>query len=141
MNPSIKNGKDFINDKVKHREWWRPFGGTAISTEMIEDYSPSNLDSYMLRNFVIKESYRKDYNSICHVDNTSRLQILKDENSSLYRIIDKFKQYTGLSGLLNTSFNSSGKPIPSSIQDIMNTIRLVDNIDYLIINDQIFHTN
>jgi hypothetical protein len=36
MDPTIKNGKEIINSKVKHREWWRPFGASVKEDKSLD---------------------------------------------------------------------------------------------------------
>jgi len=141
MNPSIDNGKDYINEKVKHREWWRPFGGSCISTEMFENYTPSNVDYYMLRNFQIKPEWRQKLNAICHIDNSTRMQILTNKNENLYKIIESFNKITGIPAILNTSFNIGGKPIANYKSHIFEAFKEMENIDYLIYNGKIYIRN
>lgn len=138
MNPSIKGGKDYINSQVKHREWWRPFGGSIIDTNVIKDYKPSNLDPYMLKSFELKKEYEEMFQSIIHVDNSSRLQIVeKDESDPFYRLVYYFKELTGIPGLLNTSFNLNGYPIAST-KYCVNTFKLMDNANIMYFNGEIY---
>lgn len=138
MNPGIKDGKQFINDKVKHREWWRPFGGTCIDTTPLVNYFPSDLDYYMLRNFKIKPEWKDKLNAIVHVDDTCRMQVLHDPNETIYKIIEKFKEITGTPAVLNTSFNISGKPIADNKKYIFEAFKEIENLDYLIYGGKIY---
>ena len=138
MNPSITNGKNYINEKVKHREWWRPFGGSCINTDIFENYSFSNLDYYMLRNFKIKEEWRNKLNAICHVDNSTRMQVLYNEEENLYKIIKEFYNITGIPAILNTSFNIAGKPIANYKEHIFEAFKEITNVDYLVYNGEIY---
>jgi len=138
MNPSIENGKDFINERVKHREWWRPFGGSTIDTKIIKNYIPSNLDFFMLRNYEIKDEWQTKLKSICHKDNSCRLQIIEDKLEPLYQVINEFNNLTGVPVVLNTSFNIAGRPIPNYKKHIMETFKALDGIKYLFYNDKIY---
>lgn len=138
MNPSIPNGKDFINEKVKHREWWRPFGGSTIDTSIIKDYKASDLDFYMLKNYTLKEDLKDKLQSICHIDNSCRLQIIKDKSEPLYKVISEFNKLTNIPVLLNTSFNIAGKPIPNYKKHIFEAFKSLDGITYLFYNDKIY---
>lgn len=138
MNPSIKNGKDYINEQIKHREWWRPFGGTIIDTSVIENYKPSDLDPFMLRTFKFKEEWKEKFQSIIHVDNTTRLQILTDKNDPFYKLIYEFYKITGIPGVLNTSYNLGGKPIANSLESIKNTFKQTEKLNHLFIGNKYF---
>ena len=141
MNPAIPNGKDFINDKVKHREWWRPFGGSTINTNVIKNYVKSDLDYYMLRNFEIAPEWKEKLNSIVHIDDSCRLQVLTDKSEPLYKVISEFERLTGIPAVLNTSFNDNGKPIPHYKKHILETYKNLDNLDYLFYDDWIYTKN
>lgn len=111
MDPSIKDGKDIINNKVKHRESFRPFG-TACLLEDAELYfdAPKEIP-YMNVNVDVKTD---EFPSITHVDNSTRLQTVKE--GVFYEILTEFKKLTGYGVLLNTSLNIAGKPIASKTE-------------------------
>ena len=138
MNPAIQNGKSYINNKVKHREWWRPFGGTCIRTDLFENYFESDLDYYMLRNFIIKPEWREKLNTICHVDNTCRMQIVKNPNEGIYKIVKEFEKLSGIPAIVNTSYNDAGKPIASKKEYIFEAFKQLENIDYLIYSGKVY---
>lgn len=138
MNPSINNGKDFINNKIKHREWWRPFGGTIIDVNVLKNFKQSNLDTFMLRTFEFKDEFKKNFQSIIHVDGTSRLQILNNINDPFYKLIYEFYKLTGIPGLLNTSYNLGGKPIANSINSIFETYNKTSDLNYLFFGDELY---
>ena len=55
---------------------------------------------------------RSSVPAITHVDYSARIQTVhKDTNPLYYDLISKFKEKTGCSLLINTSFNVRGEPI------------------------------
>ena len=76
--------------------------------------------------------------SVVHIDGTCRFQTVSDskELHSYYELIRCFKKRTGVFGILNTSFNSSGMPIASSRDDVMKAYDSLD-LDALCIGDEI----
>ena len=38
MNPFDQHGKDYINNKVKHREPFRPFGASVLEEKVSENF-------------------------------------------------------------------------------------------------------
>lgn len=137
MNPSIINGKKYINDEVKHRQWWRPFGGTVIDSSILKDYKQTKLDYFMLKNSYFKQEWEDKFKTIIHKDGSSRLQILNKENNEseiIYKIVKEFYKLTGIPGLLNTSFNISGKPIPASELDCLITWASLPRIKNLLMD-------
>ena len=123
--------KDKINEKVKHREWFRPFA-PVVRDRDVETYfeSPSyyNLES-MNYALTTREPWREQLSAVNHVDNTARVQVLKKHESPfIYQLLDRRSPYV----LLNTSFNIGGKPILNTLED---ALWILDNrdLDHVII--------
>jgi len=111
MDPSIKDGKDIINNKVKHRESFRPFGAACLLEDAELYFEAPKEIPYMNVNVDVKTD---EFPSITHVDNSTRLQTVK--NGVFYEILTEFKKLTGYGVLLNTSLNIAGKPIASKTE-------------------------
>ncbi len=114
-----------INDKVKQRDFWMPFA-PIILKESMNDYvvNPKNIPSpYMTIGFNSTDLAKQHLRAALHpADDTMRPQILdKDQNIELYKIIECFKEKTGIGGVLNTSFNLHGEPICCSPIDSIKT--------------------
>jgi len=76
--------------------------------------------------------------SITHVDSTARLQTVTEESHShFYELLTEYAKMSDISVLLNTSFNSRGKPILSTIYDAL-TILKETELDYVVIEDYLF---
>jgi carbamoyltransferase len=135
MDPSIKNGKEILNQKVKHREWFRPFGASILEGE-VKNYFDWNEESpYML--YVMDILDKNSFPSITHVDNTCRIQTVSKNLKYYYSLIDEFKNLSGIPMLLNTSLNNGGKPIAGSINDALELFTGTD-IDILVVGDKIY---
>jgi carbamoyltransferase len=104
--------KDTVNT-IKRRQKFRPFA-PAILEEFAEDYFDGPMNEYM--QYVAKAKH--DYQSVIHVDGTSRVQIVKKDNPSVIRqILEEYYEKTGVPMLLNTSLNIRGKPIVNDKYD------------------------
>lgn len=116
--PILKDMKDILNAKVKHREWFRPFA-PIVRLEDVSEYFEWEGESRWM-NFCpkVREQYKDKLPSITHVDGTARVQtITQEQNPFIYDLITKFKEKTGVGVLVNTSFNVDRKPILSSYRD------------------------
>ena len=105
--------KDILNDKVKHREPFRPFCPSIIA-ESVDDYFTGKIrDSpFMILSFDVKGEMRDRVPAIVHVDGSARPQFVeKDVNPLYHDMIKKFGKITGDPIVLNTSFNDKGQPI------------------------------
>lgn len=123
MNPSILNGKDILNSKVKHREQWRPFA-PSILEEHADEWFDMNKSKYMMFAANVKPEKRKLIPAVTHEDGTSRIQtVCHDDNKVFYALLKEFYKITNIPMLLNTSLNSAGGPIagrPEQAIDIYN---------------------
>jgi carbamoyltransferase len=120
--------KDMINERVKHRESWRPFCPTIIeekSDYYLEDptYAP-----YMILGFKMK--HEENAPAISHIDGTTRPQTLRRESNE--KFYDVVKGAGGI--LLNTSLNLAGDPLNSTPDDALRTFKY-SGMDALIIGN------
>ena len=68
-------------------------------------------------------------------DKTGRVQIVSNAlNPKYYKLIKEFKKKTGISAVLNTSFNIHGKPIVYSPKDAIIAFKN-SGLEYLVINN------
>lgn len=117
-NPMISDMKDVLNEKVKHREWYRPFA-PVVRLEDVSKYFEWNKESrWMSFCPKVREEWREKLPAITHVDGTARVQtVTREQNEWLYDLLTRFEEKTGVGVLLNTSFNVNGKPILSTYAD------------------------
>jgi predicted NodU family carbamoyl transferase len=60
----------------------------------------------------VRNEWRDKLKSVVHEDGSCRIQtVTEDWNPKFYRLLQEFKKLTGISVLLNTSFNRRGMPI------------------------------
>jgi len=72
-----------------------------------------------------------------HVDGTGRVQTVTEaQNPRYYRLIREFERITGLSLILNTSFNDRNEPLVCTPEDAVKCF-LNTNIDILIAGNYI----
>ena len=104
--PRSSTMKDTINEKVKHRQWFRPFA-PSILREEVENWFVEDIDSpYM--SFVLKfnEDKAGKVPAVVHYDGSARLQtVSKNDNDWYHGLLKKWHQKSSVPILLNTSFN------------------------------------
>ncbi|MBP9760305.1 MAG: hypothetical protein KBD24_02955 [Candidatus Pacebacteria bacterium] len=136
---SIKDMRDILNSRIKHREMWRPFA-TSILADYLEewfDLKANSATGFMLLAAEIPKEKRALVPSIVHVDNTCRMQtVTKEDNGIYFDLINEFNKITGIPLVLNTSFNLGGEPIVETPNDAIDTF-LRTNMDYLVLGDTI----
>ena len=133
MSPEVKNGKHIINKKVKHREDFRPFAASIKLDQANKYFNIDGESNYMKYSVDFKS---KIFNSISHIDNTSRIQTVPNNNTHIifYELLDEFEKLTGIPMLLNTSLNDNGKPIAGEPEDAINLLKNSE-LDKLVIGD------
>ena len=150
-----------LNLKVKYRESFRPFA-PSILREDLSDWFEMSVDSpYMLlvaninsekkiemtddqkKLFGIEKLNikRSEIPAVTHVDYSARIQtVSQNTNKPYYDLISKFKEKTGCSIVINTSFNVRGEPIVNTPTDAFNCF-MGTELDYLIIGNCILEKN
>jgi len=125
--------KDILNEKIKHRESFRPFA-PSILEEYVSDYFDLDIPSpYML--LVAKVKKPEIIPAVTHVDGTGRLQsVSKNSNSLYYDLIKEFHKITNVPVIINTSMNVMGEPIVDTPEQAYNMLLKTD-MDYLVMGN------
>jgi len=130
--PSDPDGKDFVN-KVKHREYFRPFAGTILQEDVHDWFDLRGMkDSpHMMYAVNCQPGIEEKIPCIIHVDGTCRIQtVTKEQNEHYYELIKEFKKQTGIPIIFNTSFNLGGEPLVETLEDALWTLQQSE-IEYL----------
>jgi len=135
MDPSIKDGKDIINSKVKKREPYRPFGASVLIEHTAKHFDCDFDSPYML---YVVDCLNNNFPSIMHVDGTCRIQTVDQgpQYETYYNLIDSFHRKTGIPLVLNTSLNVDGKPIASYPEDAK-TLFENSELDMVVVGDEV----
>lgn len=114
-NPLIPDMKEQVNNKVKKRAWYRPYGASVLEEDYKKYFDLEWESPYMLYQANVKVPEK--LKPITHFDGTCRIQTVGSKQSIFYELIESFKKITGVPILLNTSFNLPGKPIVGTKND------------------------
>jgi carbamoyltransferase len=100
-----------LND-VKGREQFRPVA-PMVSLERAAEIFDGQLPSpYMLFVHRVHDDWRERIPAVVHVDGTARVQTVdRSDEPLLGRLLDEFDHRTGVPVLVNTSFNTAGRPM------------------------------
>ncbi|MBI1857514.1 MAG: carbamoyltransferase [Candidatus Melainabacteria bacterium] len=140
VDPRIGQMKDVLNDRVKRREWFRPFAPSILEEYVGEWFESSFSVPFMEKVYSIKKDKQKLIPAVCHVDGTGRLQtVSKDINHRYHKLIQCFYGLTGVPLLLNTSFNDN-EPIVNSPKDAIQCF-LNTKMDALVLGNYIVIKN
>ena len=131
--------KDILNQRVKHREWFRPFAPVVMAEHAAEYFDIEGESPYMLLVGGIKPERRGEVEATAHVDGSARVQtVTEEQNPRLYSLLGEFMKATGVPVLLNTSFNIGQESIVNSPEDALDCF-LFTEIDCLVLGDTLIY--
>ena len=137
--PSIDNMKDILNSKVKFREWFRPFAPVCRLEDKDRFFDSTCETEFMSYAPNVKPKFQQILKAITHIDGTSRLQTVADnQHETFYSILSELEKRKNIPVILNTSFNIKGMPILTTIED---ALYCLDNteMDYVVIEGWLFN--
>jgi carbamoyltransferase len=135
--PRRPDMRNILNQRIKHREDFRPFAPSALAEradEWFEVGGQQTSHEFMLFACPVKPDRRDRIPAIVHKDGSARLQIVRREsNPRFHELISCFYEQTGVPVVINTSFNDS-EPIVCTPADAIVTFRK-SGIDALFMDD------
>ena len=154
-NPADPETQRTLNLKVKFRESFRPFAPAVLREDVAEWFDLDDDSPYMLlvapvgndhclplsrldrerRGVDRVNAHRSDIPAVTHVDYSARIQTVhKDTNPRFHALISRFKDFTGLPIVVNTSFNVRGEPIVCTPEDAFRCF-MATGMDLLVIGN------
>ena len=129
--------KDYLNKRVKFREYFRPFAPACLEEKYTEYFDLRQLSPHMLIACKAKKEKINKIPAVVHVDNSCRVQtVSKKINLKFHKLLKEFDNLTSIPILLNTSFNIKGQPMVDNPNQALNTFKNT-KIDILSIGDYI----
>jgi carbamoyltransferase len=144
-----------MNLKIKYRESFRPFAPAVLAEEVSRYFELDRPSPYMLivapvrdelrvsmtaeqqRLFGIEKLHlrRSSLPAITHVDYSARVQTVhRETNPRFHALLSRFRDRTGCSVLVNTSFNVRGEPIVCTPEDAYRCFMRTE-MDYLVVEN------
>ena len=121
--PTNPNIADKVNVRVKHREVWRPFAPSVIEEKAAEYFTTVEKlgqSPFMLHVFYVQDKFRKMFPAITHIDGSSRIQTVnQNQNPRYHKLLKEIEKINGHPMVLNTSFNDAGEPIVCTPKDAL----------------------
>ena len=135
--PRRPDMRNILNQKVKHREDFRPFAPSVMAEhadEWFEIGTHSTSHEFMLFACGVKPAQRDRIPAVVHRDGSARVQLVSQKsNARFHELISCFFARTGVPLVVNTSFNDS-EPIVCTPTDAIVTFRK-SGIDALFMDD------
>ena len=115
--------KEILNQRIKHREIFRPFAPSILAEKTGEWFEKSHPSPFMTLAYSVKPEKRDKIPAPTHVDGTGRLQtVTADANPRYHALISEFARQTGVPVVLNTSFNDN-EPIVCRPEEALDCFR------------------
>lgn len=132
--PRRADMKAILNAKIKRRESFRPFAPSILDSAVGEWFEEDDAVPFMMQVFQIREPQRSRIPAVTHVDGSGRLQtVYRHTNPRYYRLIEAFRDITGIPIVLNTSFNEN-EPVVCNPQEALDCF-LRTKMDVLVLGD------
>ncbi|RCW44625.1 carbamoyltransferase [Halopolyspora algeriensis] len=108
-------------NEVKGREQFRPVAPMVLSERAGEIFGRGPLPSpYMLFVHDVDPLWQERIPAVVHVDGTARIQTVDRAAEPLQaRMLDAFAAETGIPAVINTSFNTAGRPMVDDPTDAL----------------------
>jgi carbamoyltransferase len=128
--------KAILNAKIKRRESFRPFAPSVLEEAVADWFEEDDAVPFMMQVFQIREEKRAVIPAVTHVDGSGRLQtVCRHTNPRYYRLIEAYRDLTGVPMVLNTSFNEN-EPIVCQPKEALDCF-LRTKMDLLILGETI----
>jgi carbamoyltransferase len=143
-----------LNQKIKFRESFRPFAPIVLAEDAPHYFDLSQESPYMLLVAPVRAQRlrplpakapgglgllkfpRSDIPAVTHVDGSARVQTVDAQRHPfLHQLLVRFRERTGCSVLVNTSFNVRGEPIVLSVEDAYRCF-MATEIDCLVVGNR-----
>jgi len=131
--PDSAEMRDRVN-QTKGREMWRPLCPSVLWKHAVDYFHNAEKGSpFMLRFLNVRDDKKEVIPGVTHVDGTARAQLV-EHSSNFGKLIEAYRQKSGIPMVLNTSFNLAGEPIVGSPVDALRSF-YSSSIDVLVINN------
>jgi len=115
--PRRADMKSILNAKIKRRESFRPFAPSVLDKAVADWFEEDDAVPFMMQVFQIREEKRPLIPAVTHVDGSGRLQtVYRHTNPRYYRLIEAYRDLTGVPMVLNTSFNENEPVVCEPVQ-------------------------
>ena len=105
-------------NEVKDREDFRPVAPVVLQEKANEWFNGGEYSPFMLFIYDVKEDKADQIPAVRHTDGTARIQTINEQqHKDYYDLLKAFERKTGVPVLVNTSFNTLGKPIVCTPRD------------------------
>jgi carbamoyltransferase len=108
-------------NQIKGREQFRPVAPMVLASRAAEIFRRGPIPSpYMLFVHDVAPEWRDRLRAVTHVDDTARIQTVDSADNPLTaELLAAFERRSGIPVVVNTSFNTAGRPMVDSPRDAL----------------------
>ncbi len=118
-NPRFPENLERLNT-IKGREQFRPVAPMVLEDRAVEIFDGQLPSPYMLFTHRVKAPWRDKIAAAVHVDGTARVQTVNEREEPLVaRMLREVDRLTGVPVVINTSFNTAGRPMVDDPRDAL----------------------
>jgi carbamoyltransferase len=118
-NPKYPQNLERLNN-IKGREQFRPVAPMVLEDRAAEIFDGHLPSPYMLFTHRVQPQWRDAIAAAVHVDGTARVQTVNSLDEPLVaRMLREFDALTGTPVVINTSFNTAGRPMVDDPRDAL----------------------
>lgn len=118
-NPKYPDNLERLNN-IKGREQFRPLAPMVSADRAAEIFEGQLPSPFMLFTHRVKPQWRDAIAAAVHVDGTARVQTVDEDDEPLVaQMLREFDRLTGVPVVINTSFNTAGRPMVDAPRDAL----------------------
>jgi carbamoyltransferase len=118
-NPKYPQNLERLN-AIKGREQFRPLAPMVLEERAGEIFEGQLPSPYMIFTHRVKPQWRDAIAAAVHVDGSARVQTVNAQDEPLVaRMLREFDRLTGTPVVINTSFNTAGRPMVDDPRDAL----------------------
>jgi carbamoyltransferase len=152
LGPRALGNRSFVGDprnskmwrkvnEIKGREWWRPLAPSILEEDTSKYFVDPTFHPFMILMYQFLPAARERVPAVYHVDGTARPQtVAKQDNPLWYDFIHAFKDDTGESIVVNTSYNLAGEPLVETPLDAFRSFA-ISGLDALYMDGYLIRKN
>jgi hypothetical protein len=135
---ATKQGIKHRLNVLKHREWWRPTAPMVAEedAQRVFEAVPRTSSPYMSFAPTLTPEAARALPGIAHFDATARPQIVsKEDEPWLHALLMEVRRRCGWAVLINTSFNTKGRPILNTAGEALRLLEESAELDAVLVAD------
>ncbi|CAK9050006.1 unnamed protein product [Durusdinium trenchii] len=126
-------------NRLKARQWYRPVAPMIAEEALNQVFGRDVRSPFMTMAPRVRPEIQKSFPSLVHLDGTARHQSVSQfDEAWIHALLLAVGRHTGLAALINTSFNTKGKPIVNTVKESLRMLDELPDLDFLIVEDWLF---